>query len=57
MADDGSVTQFCEKPQLDDNWVNAGFFVFNRKVFDYLDGDETASSSANRWNGWPPRSS
>ena len=41
VADDGSVTKFCEKPPMDDNWANAGFFVFNRKVFDYLDGDET----------------
>ena len=29
---------FAEKPKLD-GWANAGFFVFERKVLDYLDGD------------------
>jgi len=40
IDDNGSVNGFMEKPQLD-GWVNAGFLVFNRKAFDYLDGDET----------------
>jgi glucose-1-phosphate cytidylyltransferase len=35
----GAVEQFNEKPILD-SWINAGYFVFNRRVFDYLDGDE-----------------
>jgi len=30
------VATFNEKPQTDD-WVNGGFFVFERGVFDYLD--------------------
>lgn len=29
------VTEFVEKPILQD-WVNAGFMVFNRKIFNYL---------------------
>jgi glucose-1-phosphate cytidylyltransferase len=33
--DQGVVTRFREKPQ-DDGWVNAGFFVFEPSVFDYL---------------------
>lgn len=33
------VVSFAEKPQLDE-WVSAGFFVFNRKVFDHLGGDD-----------------
>ena len=34
------VTRFREKPQMDD-WVSAGFFVFEPSVFDYLrDGDD-----------------
>ena len=37
--DKGFVTNFTEKPLLD-GWINAGFFVFNRKIFDYLDGDD-----------------
>ena len=27
-----------EKPRLD-HWINAGFFVFDRSVLEYLDGD------------------
>ncbi|MBN1953683.1 MAG: NTP transferase domain-containing protein [Anaerolineae bacterium] len=38
-SDDGQVTQFGEKPVLD-HWINAGFMVFERGMFDYLaDGD------------------
>ena len=29
------VTRFKEKPALD-HWINGGFFVFNREIFDYL---------------------
>ena len=35
----GKVIDFSEKPQVE-GWVNAGFLVFNRNVFDYLDGDQ-----------------
>jgi len=33
-----AVLHFAEKPQVDE-WVNAGFFVFNRRIFDYLEDD------------------
>ena len=36
---DGRVRDFIEKPQLH-GWASAGFFVFNRRVFDYLSGDD-----------------
>jgi glucose-1-phosphate cytidylyltransferase len=37
----GQVSGFEEKPLLD-HWINGGFMVFNRGVFDYLgDGDDT----------------
>jgi glucose-1-phosphate cytidylyltransferase len=36
---DGMVTRFAEKPTLD-GWASAGFMVFDRRVFDYLDGDD-----------------
>jgi glucose-1-phosphate cytidylyltransferase len=39
IGPDGRVSNFAEKPQLDD-WVSAGYFVFHRRVFDYLDGDD-----------------
>ncbi|MFX1252634.1 MAG: glucose-1-phosphate cytidylyltransferase [Promethearchaeota archaeon] len=32
----GIVTYFKEKPPMKE-WVSGGFFVFNRKMFDYLD--------------------
>ena len=35
----GAVSQFREKP-LEDEWINGGFFVFERGVFDYLDNDD-----------------
>jgi len=31
------VTSFSEKPPVNDGWINGGFFVFQRPVFDYLD--------------------
>jgi glucose-1-phosphate cytidylyltransferase len=41
LEDDGRVLRFAEKPQLQ-GWASAGFFVFSRKVFDYLadEGDD-----------------
>jgi glucose-1-phosphate cytidylyltransferase len=37
---DGRVERFAEKPRVDDGWMSAGFFVFDRRVLDYLPGDE-----------------
>ena len=37
--DGDRVATFAEKPQLE-GWVSAGFFVFDRRVFDYLGGDD-----------------
>jgi hypothetical protein len=40
MIDDQSrVTSFSEKPKVE-GWVNAGFLVFDRRVFDYLKGGD-----------------
>ncbi|MFH0958385.1 MAG: glucose-1-phosphate cytidylyltransferase [Pseudomonadota bacterium] len=39
LDDNSAVVTMEEKPQTDD-WISAGFFVFNRKVFDYLKGDD-----------------
>jgi glucose-1-phosphate cytidylyltransferase len=39
LDDGGAVRQFREKPRLE-HWVNVGFFVFRRQVFDYLGGDD-----------------
>jgi glucose-1-phosphate cytidylyltransferase len=37
---DGLVRVFQEKPQLHEGWINGGFFVFQRKVFDLIGGDD-----------------
>lgn len=39
VESNGWVSSFAEKPQLN-GWTNAGFFVFDRRVFDYLGGDD-----------------
>jgi glucose-1-phosphate cytidylyltransferase len=39
VSEDGHVLEFVEKPQMD-GWASAGYFVFERRVFDYLDGDD-----------------
>lgn len=36
-VDGDLVRSFREKPQIESGWINGGFFVFQRKVFDYLD--------------------
>ncbi len=39
---DGSVTAFTEKPAGDGMWINAGFFVCQPEVFEYItEGDAT----------------
>lgn len=35
----GTVQQFTEKPQLD-GWASAGYLILNRRIFDYLGGDD-----------------
>ena len=34
------VAEFSEKPQTREGYINGGFFVLKRKVFDYLSEDE-----------------
>jgi len=35
------VTDFKEKPQVNQGWINGGFFVLKPDVFDYIEGDQT----------------
>lgn len=38
----GEITSFMEKPKGDGSWINAGFFVLQPEVFDYIkEGDST----------------
>jgi glucose-1-phosphate cytidylyltransferase len=42
LAFDGDiVTDFSEKSQTGEGWINGGFFVMEPAVFDYIKGDET----------------
>ena len=34
------VFKFEEKSQLNGNWINGGFFVFNYKIFNFISGDQ-----------------
>ena len=41
ISDDNRVRKFKEKPKDGESWINAGFFVCEPKVFDYIgNGDE-----------------
>jgi glucose-1-phosphate cytidylyltransferase len=37
--EDGRVTVFKEKPQVNEGWINGGFFVLEPEIFDSIDGD------------------
>jgi len=39
---DGIVTEFKEKPQIGEGWINGGFFVLQPEVAKYIEGDHTA---------------
>lgn len=38
---DDHVISFEEKPQLQQGWINGGYFVFQPEFFDLIDGDAT----------------
>jgi glucose-1-phosphate cytidylyltransferase len=35
------VSEFSEKPQAGEGWINGAFFVLEQEVLDYIDGDDT----------------
>lgn len=35
------VSEFAEKPQLGEGWINGGFFVLQPEIINYIDGDQT----------------
>jgi glucose-1-phosphate cytidylyltransferase len=41
VFDGHRVAEFTEKPQTGEGWINGGFFVLDRRVIDYIDGDDT----------------
>ncbi|MDQ2809163.1 MAG: glucose-1-phosphate cytidylyltransferase [Chloroflexota bacterium] len=36
------VTEFTEKPQIGEGWINGGFMVCEPGLFDYLEGDQSS---------------
>ena len=44
--DGEKVTDFHEKPQVGEGWINGGFFVFEPEIFDYLSNDSTVLEGA-----------
>lgn len=36
-----NVTSFKEKPQMQEGWINGGFFVVEPKIIDFIDDDTT----------------
>jgi glucose-1-phosphate cytidylyltransferase len=41
QLDGDVVSEFSEKPQTREGWINGAFFVLEPGVFDYIEGDET----------------
>ncbi|MGQ0792554.1 MAG: glucose-1-phosphate cytidylyltransferase [Deltaproteobacteria bacterium] len=39
IFDGDLVASFTEKPQTGEGWINGGFFVFEPRIFDYIEGD------------------
>jgi glucose-1-phosphate cytidylyltransferase len=39
--DGDRITEFSEKPQIGEGWINGAFFVLEPGVFDYIDDDQT----------------
>ena len=39
IDDNYKVEEFAEKPQAGKGWINGGFFVFNKEIFNYIEND------------------
>ena len=46
IDDNGMVTGFREKQEMDGSMINIGFMVCNKDIFDYIDGDTTVLEKA-----------
>jgi glucose-1-phosphate cytidylyltransferase len=42
IFDGDFVSEFTEKPQIGEGWINGGFLVFEPAIFDYLSGDHNS---------------
>jgi glucose-1-phosphate cytidylyltransferase len=41
MNNQGLISEFKEKPQVGEGWINGGYFIFNYEIFDYLTDEST----------------
>jgi glucose-1-phosphate cytidylyltransferase len=41
VVEGGQVVNFSEKPEFVDNWINGGYFFFNRDFLPYISTDES----------------
>jgi len=41
VFDGDFVSEFSEKPQIGEGWINGGFFVLEPKVLEYIESDDT----------------
>ena len=39
ISSSGEINSFIEKPKGDNSWINAGFFVFQPEIFNYIEND------------------
>lgn len=42
VFDGDIVTDFAEKPQIGEGWINGGFLLFEPELFKYLEGDHSS---------------
>lgn len=41
QLDGNTVNKFQEKPQMNQGWINGGYFIVEPAFFDFIEGDET----------------
>ena len=41
QINNGIITTFREKIKLKESWINGGYFVINKKIFEYIANDKT----------------
>lgn len=51
VVKDRRVLEFSEKPQTASGYINGGFFVLNRKIFDYMSDEESLSFEGSPLRG------
>jgi glucose-1-phosphate cytidylyltransferase len=39
--DGDQITEFSEKPQAKEGWINGAFFVLEPEIFDFIENDDT----------------